>query len=293
MLPDLRIYTTQFDIKYLLFEQPEIISDVIKETGFWGKAFTDISLTILEKEKDGNVLDLGAGFGPFSIPLSLMTEGKFQFHAFEPLTVINMQLNTNVLLNNIDNIQTYKFALGDKNEFVEAPVLEINCNNHGAFSFNKKINELRGIRGSDDKETYEFRTVDSFNFKNVKLVKLSTPGTELNVLYGSAETLKNNDFPPVIFESWNNEWYKEEKAKVLDFFASRPYEHYLVLGEHMVAFKTLEQYNYYFNSSSVDANEKLTAVIENKQNVNHPTEFKVQEQLHDTSHVLKHQKPLL
>jgi len=46
-----------------------------------------------------------------------------------------------------------------------------------------------------------------------------------------------------LFEAWQMDWYKEERAKVLDFFASRAYEHYVMLGEHIMAFKTKAQHD--------------------------------------------------
>ena len=277
MLPDLRIYTTPEDIKYILFEQTEVISDEIKNHGVWNEPCLDLCNKVLSKSSPGRVIDIGAGFGTFSIPLSIKQGERFIFSAFEPLNVINQQLNANILLNNLENIRAYPYGLCEKNVLVDAPVLDLHhSSNHGSYSFDVKTNVARGMPNSGSNEVYEFRTLDVFRFANVKLVKISAPGMELRVLQGAAETLAQSDWPPVLFESWSMDWYKEEKAKVLDFFASRGYEHYVMLGEHIMAFKTKAQHDYAIGEG------KATEIAS----------FTVSEQSHDINSVLENQAAL-
>ena len=61
MLPELRIYTTPDDIKYLLFEQNEVISDEIRNHGIWNGACLDLAEKVLAKGHSGRVIDIGAG----------------------------------------------------------------------------------------------------------------------------------------------------------------------------------------------------------------------------------------
>lgn len=294
MLPELRIYTNPYDIKYILFEQTEVISDVIRKCGTWLEENINFANKLLLNQDSGNVIDVGAGIGSFSIPVSLKNSQNLNYHCFEPLNVINMQLNTNILINNIDNIYAYRYALGNRNETIEAPMLDLFCTNHGSYSFNKKINEIRGIRQFSKNDIYEFRTIDSFNFKNVKLIKVSSPGTELDVLFGAVNTIKENNFPPIIFESWGNDWYAEEKKRVMDFFASQPYEHYCILGSHMVAFKTKKQFDDLMNSSNTNTVKPRVDVktdLDQTSTVQSPSSFLVEEEKHETNFVLETQKP--
>jgi len=277
MLPQLKLYETPDDIKYVLFEQSDIISDEIRKNGNWNIAGLELCDKILSNSDSGRVLDIGAGFGTFSIPLAIKHGQKFIFSAFEPLTVINQQLNANILLNSLDNIRAYPFGISDKNELIDAPILDVHySNNHGSYSFDAKVNAFREIPNFDNNEVYEFRTLDSFRFANVKLIKISTPGMELKVLQSASKTLENNNSPPVLFESWTNDWYKEERIKVMDFFASRAYEHYVILGEHVVAFKTKAQHDIILNSIPTT---KIAS-------------FSVSEQSHDLTHVLNSQGAL-
>lgn len=277
MLPNVNIFNSTKGVKYALFEQSEVISDVIRSANEWNGHCLEICSSILTRSEGGLVLDIGAGFGAFSVPLAMNFPG-FKFHAFEPLRLINMQLNTNVFLNQLDNVWTYNYGLGNFNEKIKAPVLDVNWSqNHGSYSFDEKINVLRNVASPNATQEYEFKTVDSFNFDNVKLIKISTPGMEFKVLQGMQETLRRNNMPPVLFEVWDIDWYKEENDKVFDFFASRPYEHYMMLGSHAVAFRTKSQADYLLAKS--DKTGELGS-------------FTISEQVHETNSVLQNQAAL-
>ena len=133
MLPELKIYTTPNDVKYLLFEQSEVISDEIRKHGIWNEPCLDLCEKILSKGSTGRVIDIGAGFGSFTIPLALKHH-KYTYTAFEPLPVINAQLSANILLNYLDNIRVYSCALSDAEALLDAPVLDVySSGNHGSY----------------------------------------------------------------------------------------------------------------------------------------------------------------
>ena len=279
MLPEIKIHTTEDGIKYALYDQPEVISDEIRRYGSWNPGCFEISKKILEKKPSGTVIDVGAGLGAYIVPIAHKFKEKFSYVAFEPIPALYNQLSTNLLLNGVSGFVSAKpFALSNKNEIVDAPILDIaRTNNHGSYSFNEEINKLRGMVSNSKTEKYEFKTLDSLGLKNVVLIKLSAPGMEFDILDGARETIISNNFPPVSFECWTNDWYADKRAKILDFFASHAYEHYLNLGEHMVAFKTMSQYNHYMLA------EKDVEVI---------GAFQVTEQEHSTESVLESQQGL-
>lgn len=277
MLPKINIFTSMKNIKYALFDQSEVISDVIRERGEWNSHCIELADSVLERSDGGIVLDIGAGFGAFSVPLASLHK-RYNFHCFEPLKVINSQLKTNILINGLDNVVSYECGIGQSNETVKAPILDVHHSmNHGSFSFDENINSLRGMVSSTETQEYEFKTIDSFNFDKVKLIKISTPGMELKVFKGMVETLHRNNFPPVIFETWELDWYKEENDRVFDFLASRPYEHYMMLGSHAMAFKTKSQCDYLL--AKTDTKGELGS-------------FKIAEQIHETGSVLENQAAL-
>lgn len=282
MLPEMRIYTTQNDIRYLLVEHEEVISDVIRKDGVWGEKYLNACETILRNSKPGRVVDIGAGFGTFTVPLAIKYDGKHAFDAIEPLPKVNMQLSANILLNNLDNVNVHKYVISDKNETLEFPALDFDRSaNHGSFSFNTKFDEVRSIKHVEKKDVYEVRKLDDFRFGNVRLIKVTTPSMEFQVFMGMYETLAQNNWPPVLFESWNLDWYKEERAKAMDFFAARGYEHYLIIDDHVLAFKTKAQAEHLLNETSLSV-----ASQEVKES---SSGFSISVQEHDRDDVIKHQ----
>lgn len=280
MLPSMHIHTTPDDIKYLLFNQSEVISDVIRNNGVWNPGIQDITDLILSKiYEHGKVIDIGAGIGTFCIPLALKHYGKFDFFVYEPQRVINMQLAANILLNGLDNFRVFNYVIGMSNGLRGGTELEIErSNNHGSHSFNELANRLRGMVTNTDLRIipYEMKTLDSFDFKDVRFIKISAPGMEADVLNGAINTIINNDKPPVLIECWSADWYAEQRAGVQQVFKDLGYEHYIDMGEHLFAFKSIAQYNYFMLETEVK--EELG-------------EFKVAEQYHNAEDTIAAQKP--
>lgn len=287
MLPELRIYTTRDDIKYVLVEQEEVISNYLKQDGVWGSHYLHLCDSILAKSEPGRVIDIGAGLGSWTVPLAIKHSGCHSFDSFEPLPKINLQLSANILLNNLDNVNVYRVALSNKEDrAVRAAALDFHFSaNHGAYSFNSDFDSVRGIAKSDKEDVYEFRTLDSYRFADVRLIKVTTPGMEKDVFEGMSQTLELSNYPPVLFESWTAEWYKENRDNAIKFFNGRGYEHFTILGiDHVIAFKTKAQADSFAN----DVKEVLIGSSESK-NETATGGFKVSVQEHDREHVIKHQ----
>lgn len=252
LLPEIRIYTNVNDTKYALFEQSDVISDVIREEGFWNKNTLLFATNILKKQPKGVVVDVGSGFGPFSIPLACTFGDRFDYVAFEPLKVIFMQLATNVFLNNLSHISIHNVGLSNKNEKIVSSGLDIERNgNHGAFSFNEEINALRNIPATEKKEQYEMRTLDSYNLSEVRFVKLAAAGMESEVLEGAKETLIRNNLPPVVFEYWGDEWYKEKRELIFETLRSFGYGFFENVYGYVFAFKEKSQFDFYTSEEEV------------------------------------------
>ena len=293
MLPPVTIYTTPDDIKYVLYGSPsrsysEVISDEIRKKGVWNKGCLDFCDKVLGSYKEPmRVIDVGGGLGSFSIPLAIKYANRHIFSSYEPMHSLYLQLCANVLLNNLSNVKTYNTALADFADTLDAPILDVErCANHGSYSFIENINFLRGMAVDGPKEPFEFRTLDSYRFAKVGLLKVSAPGMELQVLKGASETIISSGFPPILTEAWSIDWYKDQKQKIIEFFQSHGYEHYCMMGEHIMAFKTQDQYN------SIMENVQQNNNVVNTPRVDNTTgEFSINERNHDIEQVLQNQVP--
>lgn len=285
MLPSVTIYTNKNDVKFALYDVFEVISEQIKTNGCWNEAGLDICDKVIASLPEGSrIIDVGAGLGSFTIPLAIKYANHHIFSTFEPMHSLFLQLCTNTLLNNLSNVKNYNIGLANFTELVDAPILEIDrCANHGSYSFVKDINKLRNMPPASVNDVFEFRTLDSYRFAQVGLIKVSAPGMELEVLNGATETIIQNGFPPVLFEAWSVDWYKYQKEALLAFFQKLGYEHYCFMGEHIMAFKTFDQYNQIVNgTSAVTSTDTTETRVDN-------TNFVVKEQHHEINSVIENQ----
>ena len=126
------------------------------------------------KKENSLFLDVGANYGFISRPLSNMFA---ETHAFEvrPDVFYCLQENTK----HINNIFCHNVAVGSKNDskaFYEK-------NNTSAFtkvSYTREVNHL----------SCDMRTIDSYNFENVDLIKIDVEGLDLDVIFGAVKTIE-------------------------------------------------------------------------------------------------------
>jgi FkbM family methyltransferase len=278
ILPDVKIYINRDDTKFALFEQEEVISDVIRVDGYWNPKLLDVVERILSKSFPGNVVDVGAGIGSFTVPLASRFTDKFVFHAFEPLKIVFMQLATNTLLNNLATVKLYNYPLSNEKRRVEYGILDVrHSTNHGSFSFLERINDLRGIPQTEEKDVYEFTTLDYFSLKNVRLIKISGQGMDNEILQGAKETILNNDHPPILFEFWDNDWYQEEKDKIAKFLEEMGYTFNTYVDNYQLAFKNDAKFDFFMSDEPTEISG----------------EYVISEKEHDTDKTLEDQKVYL
>ena len=110
-------------------------------------------------------LDIGAHVGTYTW---LAGKKAKYVHSFECNKKMFCYLAANVVLNNLENnVSLHQYRLGDKNE-------------------------TTGLN---------IRTLDSFEITNIGFIRIDVNGKE--VLMGSLETLKNSNYPTILFKSCN------------------------------------------------------------------------------------------
>ena len=224
MLPNcelIKVDGTQF----LVFKGQDLISNHLKKE-LYENDLHQLALKILIDKPDGQVLDIGANLGTFCVPLAQKIPA-LKFHAFEPQRIIYYQLCANTIINSLDNMYTYEAGLSNQEADIELEVPDYTAEtNIGAFSIDKEVRENEyECKTSGGKEKIILMTLDSIGFENVRLIKLDVEGHELEVLQGSIETIKANNYPPIIFEAWTwKPWYQEKRKALFEYLESYGYE---------------------------------------------------------------------
>jgi len=130
------------------------------------------------------VLDIGAHIGSHAVTLAKLVGPHGAVYSFEPQVKIYRELVKNLELNGLENVIPLRFAVGAENGLVFMTPT-------GDFDGRMFVGE-----GGDK---VELRTIDSFGFKNVSLMKIDVEGFELEVLKGAEETIRTWH-PAIIIE---------------------------------------------------------------------------------------------
>ena len=146
-------------------------------------------------------LDCGANIGELYLAFDVK-KIKISYIAFEPDKKAFNSLEKNT---KNGNQQLYNLALSDKNE-----KRKLYTDTDGG---NTSLSEFE----STSIEEIETKTLDSFNFKNIKLLKIDAEGHEPEVLTGLTETLKNVEY--IAIDHSDERGFNQEKTtvEVFDF----------------------------------------------------------------------------
>lgn len=172
------------------------------EYGLFEKQLIDWSREFADSTK--NMLDIGSHTGIYTISLC----NRFKHvYAFEPQKMTYYSLCGSVALSNCKNVTCFNVGLGSA-EQIGNQTLNIYSEDGGSSSLHLNGNEPL------ETESVKIETLDSFGFSNIGFIKMDVEENELNVLMGATETLKNSNYPTILFESnhHNEELYSFIKS---------------------------------------------------------------------------------
>jgi FkbM family methyltransferase len=143
---------------------------------------------------DLTVLDVGANIGTYSLALAQVVGPHGKIHAFEPQRLIFNLLVGTVAINSLQNAYCYNIALSDREGRIEIPQFDYNQPmNFGSVEFAPEQSEqLPQTRGHDPAKIdfVPLKTIDSFEFPSVNLIKIDAEGMEPMVIQGAAQTIR-------------------------------------------------------------------------------------------------------
>jgi FkbM family methyltransferase len=136
------------------------------------------------------VVDIGSSGGLYSFRLAPFS---LKVHAFEP---IKFKINEAKRLSEkwIRNIDFYEVALSNHNGCED---FDINILDSGISKFHRLQGPQKDFTCT---KKVNVRTLDSYNLRNVSIIKIDTEGSEVEVLEGAITTIKAN-MPVLLIES--------------------------------------------------------------------------------------------
>ena len=159
-------------------------------------------------------LDIGAHSGTYSLCLANRSQ---QVYSFEPQRMTYYSLCGSVALSNLKNVTCLNFGLGSPEQVGEKELFIVS-NDGGGSTLIKNQNQVLTT------ETVTIRTLDSLGLKNIGFIKMDVEENELNVLKGAVETLKNSNYPTILFES------NDRNDELFDFIKQLSYKIVQVSG---------------------------------------------------------------
>lgn len=135
----------------------------------------------------GIAVDIGAHIGIWSVELSKHFE---RVHAFEPV-----RENTYCLLENVSRLKVTvhpDVALGDREGFCEM-LMPSNGNSGMAYAIDDPPRDCAVVNNAS------MHTLDSYQFRDVGLIKIDVEGYEGNVVLGALGTIMDSR-PVIVFE---------------------------------------------------------------------------------------------
>lgn len=182
---------------------------------------------LLKGQTTGIFLDIGTNLGTVTLPMA-RDFPEMTVHSFEIQPFLIDALQTNLALNNLTNVVIHQQGLGNQPETICIRQPDYTqAGNVGALSLNPKVQEHSDIAvGHGDEISVDVVPLDSIEFDQpIRVIKLDVEGYEQLVIQGALETLKKNNYPPIVYELWSyNAWWNEERAHLEKFLNELGYQ---------------------------------------------------------------------
>lgn len=222
--------------KFLIFDKPDVISDGLRANVGHDAFLEYYSIILVGDAKDGVILDIGSNIGTYVVPLAKEFPG-IEFYSFEPQRIVFYQLCSNIILNGLENVHATNKGLSETPAEIEVITPDYMVErNVGAFSLDAGVHKNNNQCSSQGRsEKIQIDRLDDYGFTDVRLIKIDVEGLEMSVIKGGLETIKANDYPPIIFETWSiMDWYQERRKELLAYVESLGY-HITTIGDNCIA----------------------------------------------------------
>jgi FkbM family methyltransferase len=203
LLPESMVQYLDVSTKPFLVPESEVIQ--------WCKKFTN---------KDKDFVDIGAHIGTYT--WNLAPDFKHT-HSFEPTKVTYNFLCSNILIKGLsDKVDAYNTALSESQKVM---TFYERSPDGGTNGLDLDFYDGKWTGNNQDSYNVEVNTLDDYKLRNVGFIKIDVEGYELPVLQGAIQTIQNNGYPPILFESWpsNNKTNTKLKHNLFNYLFALGY----------------------------------------------------------------------
>ncbi len=174
---------------------------IINHKKHFKRLYLSYCLDVINFDQKDLIIDCGANVGELFMSLKLKID-DFIYVGYEPDPKAFNSLKINL---SSYNAEIYDLALSNIND--KKPLY---LNTEGADSSLIYF-------GSDDSAMVSCKTLDSYEYKKIKLLKIEAEGGELEVLEGSVNTLKNVEFVSVDYGPERGENKESTSVGIINF----------------------------------------------------------------------------
>lgn len=227
------------------------ISSSLIGYGFWELLATKI---IGETIKKGDiVVDIGANMGYFALLESKLVGETGKVFAIEPVVENLELLKKNIGLNKCSNIETFQFAIGDKNE--ESSIFlsyRLNC---GSMIFRDGLNL---VDGTVRKLPITVVTLDKFleDKPTPNFIRMDVEGYEFEIIQGMKDLLKRKCPLKILMEVHPGYLGKERLADMLHTMKGYGFYCEIATDRELDSQSYLLQKAFYFLSDRINKRSK-------------------------------------
>jgi len=221
----------------------------------------EIVETIKKIYQQGNIYDIGAHFGFYSLLFSRLVKNG-RVYSFEPNPYCLEKLKKTVEINGFNNlIKILNFGLGEKDQEREMMVLLDNlarstCDQGLKDLYKNKSNHL------SEKVKIKIRALDNLDLPGPGLIKIDVEGLEAMVIRGALKTI-NKYHPDLIIEiHGRNQELSQEKAEYLsDLLSGFGYQAFHIESKRFLEDLDVVPAGGHFYFSTKSANSKKSGKV--------------------------------
>ncbi len=217
ILPRLKDINIKVDQITYLFDSNDYHERCLLTDGEYEKETIDFLKDYLRSKSNGFFIDIGAHNGKISLPIAkhISPFNNIMVLGFEPLKRTYKRLETNILINGVDNFFK-SYNLGCDEEYstqkLYFPKSKNNYIDYGIATTDFQIAKSRGIANNFQEINLVnlddfFYKQQNFNKGKIHACKIDVEGSELFVLKGMKKIIEENS--PALIIEYNSKNFKE------------------------------------------------------------------------------------